>query len=319
MAISIRVSSGTASVLGLLDARLDAPPTTAYLMVGGRCRLGCAFCAQAKDSTASAGALSRVNWPAWEEDLVLTAVEEAYAGGKIERCCLQVTVDTGYLERVKEIATRIGRQVPLGASVVADAHHAGELLESGLERVGLSLDAVNEESYRMVKGGNLPAALSVIEEAAGRFPGRIVTHVMAGLGESEEEMVRMIAQLEEWAVTTALFAFTPIPGTAMEHEPPPPMASYRRIQVAHYLIKQALARVDDFDYSSQEEIVSFGLSDHELRAVLSDGKAFETSGCPGCNRPYYNEPPSGPVYNYPRTLAGDEVRTAMEAALSQGS
>ncbi len=319
MAISIRVSSGTASVLGLLDARLDAPPTTAYLMVGGRCRLGCAFCAQARDSTASAAALSRVNWPPWEEDVVLTAVEEAYAGGKIERCCLQVTVDTGYLERVKEIATRIGRQVPLGASVVADAHQAGELLESGLERVGLSLDAVNEEGYREVKGGELPAALGIIEEAARRFPGRIVTHVMAGLGESEEEMVRMIARLQEWAVTTALFAFTPIRGTAMEHEPPPPVASYRRIQVAHYLIKQGFAGADDLDYSSQGQIVSFGLSEDELRAALSNGKAFETSGCPGCNRPYYNEPPSGPLYNYPRALTADEVRTAMDAALSQGS
>ncbi len=319
MATSIRVSSGTASILGLLDARLDAPPTTAYLMVGGRCRLGCAFCAQARDSTASAGALSRVDWPAWEEDLVLSAVEKAYADGKIERCCLQVTVHTGYLERVKEIATRIGARVPVGASVVADAHQAGELLQAGLERVGLSLDAVNEESYGVVKGGDLAAALRVIEEAARRFPGRIVTHVMAGLGESEEEMVRMIARLDEWEVTTALFAFTPLPGTAMEHEPPPPVASYRRIQVAHYLIKQELARISDFDYSSQGEIVSFGLSEDELGAVLCDGKAFETSGCPGCNRPYYNEPPRGPLYNYPRALTDQELQTAIEATLSHGS
>jgi biotin synthase len=24
-----------------------------------------------------------------------------------------------------------------------------------------------------------------------------------------------------------------------------------------------------------------------------------TSGCPNCNRPYYNETPSGPILNYP--------------------
>jgi len=286
-------------------------------MLGGRCRRSCGFCTRAKDSKASAAALSRVKWPAWEDDLVLAAVEEAYGSGKIERCCLQVTVNTGYLERVKEMATRMGKQVPLGASVVADANQAGQLLESDLERVGLSLDAVNEESHRRVKGGDLPAALSIIEEAARRFPGRIVTHLMAGLGESEEEMVRMIGQLQEWVVTTALFAFTPIAGTAMEHEHPPSIASYRRIQVAHRLMKQGLAKVDDFEYSSRGEIASFGLPEKELKAALSDGKAFETSGCPGCNRPYYNEPPSGPLYNYPRTLTPAEVQKALEAALSQ--
>jgi biotin synthase-related radical SAM superfamily protein len=317
LATLVKVSSGTASVLGLVDTHLDAPPTTAYLMVGGRCRLDCGFCAQARHSKASAAALSRVNWPTWEEDEVLAAVVEGYASGKIERCCLQVTVNTGHLERVKEIATRIGRRVPLGASVVASTNQVGELLESGLERVGLSLDAVNEESYRRVKGGDLPAALSIIEESARRFPGRIVTHLMAGLGESEEEMVRMIAQLREWGVTTALFAFTPVPGTAMEHEHPPIVASYRRIQVCQHLMKQRLAKADDFEYSSRGEIASFGLADDELEAALSDGKAFETSGCPGCNRPYYNEPPSGPLYNYPRSLIRDEVRMALEAALTR--
>ena len=117
----IKVSSGTLGVLGLLDACLDAPPTTAYLMVGGRCRRDCAFCAQARNSKASAVALSRVNWPSWNEEQVLSAVKRAHAMERIERCCLQVTVSPGYLERVKEIAASIDQQIPLGASVVADA------------------------------------------------------------------------------------------------------------------------------------------------------------------------------------------------------
>ncbi len=312
----IKVSSGTLSVLGLLDAGLDAPPTTAYLMVGGRCRRDCAFCTQARNSKASATALSRVNWPSWDEEQVLAAVKQAHATGRIERCCLQVTVNPGYLERVKEIAARIGGQVALGASVVANADQTGELLRAGLERVGLSLDAANEEACRRVKRGNLAEALAVIEEAAGRFPGRIATHLIVGLGETEEEMVRMIGRLYGWGVTVALFAFTPIAGTAMEHEPPPPLDRYRRIQVAHHLIANNLATVGQFAFSAQGRIISFGLPDGELRAFLSDGKAFETSGCPGCNRPYYNEPPSGPLYNYPRSLTPNETWWAIEQVLS---
>ncbi len=260
-------------------------------------------------------ALSRVNWPSWDEEQVLSAVKQAFRTGSIERCCLQVTVSPGYMERVKEIAARIGQQLPLGASVVANVDQVGELLGAGLERVGLSLDAVNEEAYQRIKGGNLGEALAEIEEAARRFPGRVATHLMIGLGETEEEMVRVIERLCEWGVTVALFAFTPVAGTAMEHELPPPLESYRRIQAARHLIIHRRATVEHFAFSQQGKILHFGLSEEELRASLSDGKAFETSGCPGCNRPYYNEPPSGPLYNYPRPLTTDEQRQAIREAL----
>jgi biotin synthase-related radical SAM superfamily protein len=138
----IKVSSGTLGVLGLEDGRLDAPPTTAYLMVGGRCARDCGFCAQARSSTASALALSRVNWPARNLGEVLEAAESAYVQGKIRRCCLQATVSPGSVEMVQEIAKRLGPRLPVSASVVANPDQVEGLLLSGVERVGLSLDAV---------------------------------------------------------------------------------------------------------------------------------------------------------------------------------
>lgn len=262
-------------------------------------------------------ALSRVSWPAWEEAVVLRAVERAHSEGRIERCCLQVTVTPGHLERVREIADCLGQRVPLGASVVANPDEAGELLEAGLERVGLSLDAVTEDAYRRVKKRSLAEALAIIEEAAARYPGRIVTHVIAGLGETEEEMVKTMERLRGWGVTIALFAFTPIRGTEMADEPPPLLDSYRRVQVAQYLITERRGSAEEFRYSSGGRIVWFGRPVDELRKILSDGTAFETSGCPGCNRPYYNEPPGGPLYNYPRHLTPMETKRAMEEALSR--
>jgi len=41
------------------------------------------------------------------------------------------------------------------------------------------------------------------------------------------------------------------------------------------------------------------------------GEAFQTSGCPGCNRPYYNERPGGFIYNYPRPLSAAETAAAL--------
>jgi biotin synthase-related radical SAM superfamily protein len=312
----IKVSSGSLAVLGLADSRLDAPPTTAYLMVGGRCRRDCAFCAQARSSTAAATALSRVNWPSWQEEEVLQAVDKAYDHGTIERCCLQATVSPGSLDRVKGIAARLGSRLPVSASVVAGVDQVRELLEAGVERVGLSLDAVNEEAYRRVKGGDLSRSLSIIRDAAACFPERITTHLMVGLGETEEDMVRMMALLLNWAVNPSLFAFTPIRGTAMQGESPPPLDSYRRLQAARHLLVREVSSLGNFRFSNQGRIMDLGVPGSELESVLADGQAFRTSGCPGCNRPYYNEPPRGPLYNFPGRPSAEEVRRAVADALS---
>lgn len=307
----INLSSGTATVLGLSEAFIDAPPTTAYLLVGERCERDCSFCTQARSSRASAQALSRVIWPPYEERKALSALKEAYQQGKIQRACLQVTVSPGYLSRTKEIVLQL-KGIPLSASVVApDLGQVARLLDSGLEIVGLSLDGANEEVYHDVKGGSFRRALGLIEEATERFPGRIATHLIVGLGETEEEMARLIQRLHDWGVIVALFAFTPNPGTALEDRPAPPLSSYRRIQIARYLIVEGLARAEGVVFAPEGRILEFGLEEQELWDALKDGRAFQTSGCPGCNRPYYNERPGGPLYNYPRPLTPAEVQQAV--------
>ncbi|MFN2167080.1 MAG: radical SAM protein, partial [Anaerolineae bacterium] len=91
-AATINVSIGTAAVLGLADVPLAVAPTTAYLMLGGRCLMNCAFCAQARESEANALNLSRVTWPEFELRKVLARLPDAVARGAIRRACLQVTV-----------------------------------------------------------------------------------------------------------------------------------------------------------------------------------------------------------------------------------
>ena len=53
--------------------------------------------------------------------------------------------------------------------------------------------------------------------------------------------------------------------------------------------------------------VRFGVKAAELIKIISSGKPFLTSGCPDCNRPFYNEKPSGPLYNYPKELSNKEL------------
>jgi biotin synthase len=47
-------------------------------------------------------------------------------------------------------------------------------------------------------------------------------------------------------------------------------------------------------------------------SLPATGEPFQTSGCPDCNRPYYNERPGGVMYNYPRPLVAAEALRAIE-------
>jgi biotin synthase len=60
-------------------------------------------------------------------------------------------------------------------------------------------------------------------------------------------------------------------------------------------------------FDLEGRITDFGVPSLLLKNVVESGIAFQTSGCPGCNRPYYNESPGGPLYNYPRKLKQNEL------------
>jgi biotin synthase-related radical SAM superfamily protein len=313
MALSINVSIGTAAVLGLADVVMDAAPTTAYLMLGGRCGMDCGFCAQARSSQAGALQLSRVTWPEFHQPRTLALLAEAVERGDIRRCCLQVTVTDGYFQRTLEVvrAVREACDVPVDAAVLPKSMaQVEELLAAGVDHIGFGLDAACERVFQRVKAGSWTRSLSLIEETARRFPGRGAVHLIVGLGESEREMAEMIQRMHDLGLTVGLFAFTPVRGTGMEGVSPPPISTYRRMQVARYLISNNLARIEGFTFSTTGQLLSFNLP--RLAEVLADGVAFQTSGCPDCNRPFYNERPGGPMYNYPKTLTSQEIEAAVE-------
>jgi biotin synthase len=113
----------------------------------------------------------------------------------------------------------------------------------------------------------------------------------------------------QWAhdlgITVGLFAFTPVRGTHLADRPPPPVAVYRRMQMARWLIVHDQARAEEMAFGPDGGLLRFGVS------PPAGGLAFRTSGCPDCNRPYYNEQPGGPLYNYPRPLTEKEAARAL--------
>jgi biotin synthase-related radical SAM superfamily protein len=316
----VNVSIGTAAVLGLADVRMDVAPTTAYLMLGGRCHMACAFCAQARTSPARAINLSRITWPPFDEKEVLGGLAEAAARGDFRRVCLQVTAGQDYLRRTFDLVEAVHGVCDLPVDAAILPHNVGQveaLLGGGVEHIGFGLDAACERVFRWVKRTNWKHSLELVEEVARHFPGHVAVHLIVGLGETEREMVEMIQRMHDLGVIVGLFAFTPVRGTAMQDQPPPSLDTYRRMQVARHLISHGLAALGDFVFSAEGRLISFGRPD--LAELLDDGLAFQTSGCPDCNRPFYNEGPGGPLYNYPRPLTLAEVQRATTELAVEGS
>jgi biotin synthase len=320
----LRVSIGTASVLGLMECRLDAKPTTAYMMTytEGSCTANCAFCPQARGSPSKKSLLSRVVWPAFPIEKVIHGLRQP-AEEIIERACIQAINYPGFIDDVlallREIRDNTGLLVSLDTPPL-DKGNMERLKEAGLDRISIPLDAATPELFDEVKGRSAGGpysweehlkALRTAVEVFGE--GRVCSNLIAGLGETEEEAVGLVQRLMDMGIRTALYAFTPVPGTALADRPQPLLDAYRRVQLARYLITQGLARFEDMEFDEVGKLKDPGADAETIRMAQMGGEAFRTSGCPGCNRPYYNERPSGPFYNYPRSLTWEEAQR--EAAL----
>jgi biotin synthase len=318
----IRVSIGTAAVLGLVECMLDANPTTAYLMTytDSSCTANCAFCPQARENTSKKTLLSRVLWPDFPAKEVFEGLGRAK--GSLERVCIQAINYPGFFNDVVNILreARQAANLPVSLDAPPLRRRGMEILKgAGLECISVPLDAATPEIFIRVKGrlANGPyyweKHIEALKTAVEIFDtGSVMSNLIIGLGETEKEAISLIQQLKDMGVQTALFAFTPIPGTALADLSPPHLETYRRVQLVRHLITKDLAHFKDLEFDSTGSLKSFGVVSRFVKGRLV-GEALRTSGCPGCNRPYYNERPSGPLYNYPRMLTSEELHK--EAAL----
>ncbi|MEM2129352.1 MAG: radical SAM protein [Candidatus Bathyarchaeia archaeon] len=316
----IRVSIGSAVALGLTRGTVDVLPTTVYMLTYRRdkCSANCTFCPQSKTSNGRADMLSRVVWPAFPIEEVVRRLAKTYLKGKVLRACIQALNYLHVQEDLMFIARKIRSlcDIPISVSCQPLTQETMQkFAEAGINRVGIALDAATESLFDKTKGINVEGPYKwqdhfrALKEAVEIFgKNNVSTHLIVGLGEQEEEFVKTLQVCVDLGVYPALFAFTPIPGTVMETHLPPPVDCYRRLQLAQYLITHGLTRYENMRFENGR-LIGFGLEKDILRKIVKTGEPFRTSGCPGCNRPYYNERPKGPIYNFPRKLTEDEVKS----------
>lgn len=306
----IRVSIGTAIFLRLIKGICQATPTTAYLMTyyNGKCKADCAFCPQAANSRGRLDMLSRVLWPKFK----LNDVINALSSKPVKRVCIQALNYNGFAKDVAKIVNSLNSiGIPISLSIPpVSIDTLRELKAEGAERIGVSFDAVNPEIFSEIKGKiySWSRHMKFLNDALEVFGrGNVTVHIIVGLGESEEETVNFVNEVISRGVSIGLFAFTPIQGTRLEHIVRPSIEKYRRIQLTTYLLEKEVIKLDDIKFNSKGEVLGLNIEKDKLLEIIDSGLPFITRGCPDCNRPYYNEEPRGPYYNYPLKPSRHEI------------
>lgn len=317
----IRVSIGSAIKLGLLPGKLDEEPTTLYTMtcIPNRCAANCAFCAQASSSKSSLNRLSRVSWPIFPVDQLIKKLEKV---NPFKRLCIQALNYQGVhndLMKLVELFKNQNLPISLSCQPLTESSMK-KFAEKGVDRLAISLDAASQTIFEKMKGKgvhgpyrwnqhfvNLANAVKVFGE------GEVTTHLIVGLGETDKELLTSIDQLVKIGVIPSLFSFTPIPGTKLEKRTSPLTGRYRALQLICYLIQNQKVTVEDISWNDKNKLVD--INKDEIRwekIVFAHPEMFQTQGCPDCNRPFYNERPLGPTYNYPRKPSSREVIEAIK-------
>ena len=294
----IRASAATASLLGLREWAVEVMPTTLYFMLGDECRGACAYCTQGRDF------LSRVRWPSFPINNVADRLGHLDGHARVGRICIQSLYYRGVVDDIVEAAGLLGRYgIPVSVSMNPVGIGDFERIRgAGVERVGIGLDCCTRELFSKWKK-NVPSWDEYMKglDDAKRVFGNSTAHIIIGLGESDEEAVGMIDHLYRKGIDVALFSYTPVRGGS-----PPPVGRYHAIQLARYLIAGGMRTGADFSFEDGR------LAEMEFPEGIEYGNAFLTSGCPSCNRPFYNERVSGPMYNYPRRMGNGEIEKAIE-------
>jgi len=287
------------------------------------CYANCGYCGLAADRVhGGRPSFIRVRWPLYSLESIIGKMKEGK--NPFRRVCVSMVTHPGAVDDCCAVIESVvsGTGLPVSALITPTIMNGmadmQRIKDSGADKVGIAIDAATEDLFDSLrgKGAGGPHSwdryLEAVDEGVSVF-GSFNTgvHLIAGIGETENELIRLMNQCHKKGAVTHLFSFYPERGSRMENHPRPSMSSYRRIQLARYLLNESICSYSDFSFSPEGELVDFGV---EIETYIEKGIPFMTSGCPGrdgilaCNRPFGNERPGEPMRNYHFMPGADDKR-----------
>ncbi len=316
----VRMSLAAAMTLDLAPGRFyrDAKLYCINLLVTYKdgCIANCSYCGLSKlrPGKYEKKSFIRVKWPVFHMDLISDRISEKVKTGAVKRVCISMVTRRRSVEDTIIISKLIRSKsdVPISYLISPTVVQAGDFPKfkaAGADKIGIAIDAVTEDIFNEHRGLGVKGPhkwqryWDCFDEALECFgKGNVGSHFMVGLGETEQEEVESIQRVRDLGGDTHLFAFFPESASKLEDFPRPTLPTYRRIQLARYLIDNDIIRIDKMEFNKEGQITNYGI---EIEEYLLSGNPFMTSGCVGndgevaCNRPFANEKPSEELRNFP--------------------
>lgn len=289
------------------------------------CKANCSFCGLASQrQTAKTGrSFIRVPWKVFATDDIIEAINKA--PDYVTRVCISMTTHPRSKSDTILLCRKIAKRTNLAVSLLItptllNREDLVAMKEAGAERIGVAIDAATEDLFVKLRGKPVGGPhdwnkyWKIYEQSLDIFGmGMAGVHLICGLGETERQMVSAIARAKKMGGSTHLFSFFPEQGSIMESVSPPHVGTYRRIQLARWLIDNDRINAESINYDNWDRILSFGIAQEVVEEAISSGVPFQTSGCPGpdgkvaCNRPYGNEKPGPNIRNFPFTPEPEDL------------
>jgi len=325
----VQMSTAAALTLGIMSGKMYRCECTRCLNLlltyPEGCRANCAYCGLARHREAERDYADRnfirVDWPAVPLDMTIDIVAKDGEQTPFHRMCISMIThprsDEDTVTVLKKWTDRIDPKT-LPVSILSNPTtmtraDVARLHQLGADIFTVALDAATPEIFDRTRGKGVQSPHSwqkywqILMDAREIFgPQKFGAHIIVGMGETEHDVLSLVQKLVDLGGHSHLFCFFPEKGSLMDHLPATPRDQWRRVQLARYLIDYRGVRFENMQFDESGRVVDYGISESELQAVVGEGVAFRTSGCPGkfrddvsaCDRPYGDSPPSN-IASYP--------------------
>ena len=129
-------------------------------------------------------------------------------------------------DSVTAIRAKVNLPIQVQCEPPDDFSWFAKLKQAGAVSIGMHLEAVSDRVRHKIMPGKAEVSLdkyfAAFKAAVAVFGrGQVSTYILAGLGDTEQEIIEMTAKLTEIGVYPFVVPFVPIQGTALEHHPKP--------------------------------------------------------------------------------------------------
>ena len=297
------------------------------------CHANCAYCGLARERPGHYEEKSfiRVEWPIFKTDRIIDQMEKHRH--RMGRFCISQVVHRSTHEDTMEIIRQYRKRVDVPISVlvappVLNRERIQEMKDAGVDMIGVGLDAVTERVFDRRRGKGVRGGLvwrkywEVIEMSREIFgPWKANCHVVVGLGDSDEDILKFVVHVKSRQIFAYLFHFYPEPDSRMARSKRPSLLRSRKIQLLKYLLETDQVTLDQVSFNEKGAIIKARIERVIVDRAIDSGLPFMTNGCPdqatgltSCTRPFGSYRPGEPFRDYP-FIPTDEDRKQIRRQL----